>query len=230
MNRRIPAGYLPYLLAVLLDLFLVHTDPSLRLYSKPLLMPLLMAAYVSEVGFRGRYQRLLLAALSLSWLGDVLLMFDGRSSGFFIGGLTSFLSAHVAYIAYFLGIHSDRTSYLKTRPVMLLVVVVFVIELLYILWPRLGGMRLPVTVYGIVIGTMLACAWWQYGRLENRTAWSFIAGAMFFVISDSLLAINRFAHPTPAGGLLVMATYCMAQYMLARGSVRHLTDPVPNTF
>ncbi len=211
--------------AVLLDLILVETNPTLRLYSKPLLMPLLMAAYVSEAGFRGRHQRFLLSALFLSWLGDVLLMFDGRSSGFFIAGLSSFLLAHVVYIAYFLGIRSDRTSYLKTRPVMLLVVVVYVIELLYILWPRLGGMRLPVTVYGIVIGTMLACALWQYGRLENRTAWSFISGAMFFVISDSLLAINRFAHPTPAGGILVMATYCLAQFMLARGSVRHLTTP-----
>ena len=230
MSRRGFPGYLPFLVAVLFDLFLVHSAPSLRLYSKPLLMPLLVAAYVSQVGFRGRHQRLLLAGLSLSWLGDVLLMFDGRSSGFFMGGLSAFLLAHLAYIAYFLGIRSDRASYLKSRPVMLLVVVVYVIELLYILWPRLGGMRLPVTVYAIVIGSMLACALWQYGRLENRTAWTFIAGAMLFVISDSLLAINRFAHPTPAGGPLVMATYCMAQFMLARGSVRHLKQSVSEPF
>lgn len=223
-------GYLPFILAVAIDLAFTATAPSLRLYSKPLLMPLLMAGYVSEAGYKGRYQRLLLSALSLSWLGDVLLMFDGRSTAFFIGGLCSFLLAHILYIAYFLGIGSDKPSYLKSRPVMLLVVVVYVIELLYVLWPHLGGMRLPVTIYGIVIGTMLACALWQYGRLENGTAWSFIAGALFFVVSDSLLAINRFAHPTPAGGILVMATYCLAQFMLARGSVRHLTHPVSKPF
>ena len=221
--------YLPFALAVLLDLAFIGIDPSLRIFSKPLLMPLLMAAYFSDVGAAKGQSKVLLAALLFSWIGDVLLMFDGRSSAFFICGLSSFLFAHVLYIAYFTGIRSDRPSYLKSRPVMLLAVVAYVFELLYILWPKLGGMRVPVTVYAIVIGTMLGCALWQYGRLDTRTAWSFISGAMFFVISDTLLAINRFSHPLPGGGFLVMSTYCLAQFLLARGSVLHLTGSQSKT-
>ena len=223
MSRRGLLAYLTFVLAALADLALLRLEPSLRVYSKPLLMPLLMAAYFSEVGAGNGQSKVLLSALLFSWIGDLLLMFDGRSSAFFIGGLSSFLFAHVLYIAYLTGIRSDRPSYLKSRPLMLLVVAVFVFELLYILWPKLGGMRIPVTVYAVVIGTMLGCALWQYGRLENRTAWAFIAGAVLFVTSDSLLAINRFSHPLPSGGILVMATYCLAQFMLVRGSVLHLT-------
>jgi uncharacterized membrane protein YhhN len=216
-------AYLLYALAAAVDLVFIGTDPSMRLYSKPLLMPLLMAAYAWETGPQGRSRSIFLSALFFSWVGDVLLMFDGRSPAFFICGLSSFLFAHVLYIAYLTGIRSNRPSYLKSRPVMLLAVLAYVFELLYILWPKLGGMRIPVTVYAIVIGTMLGCALWQYGRLDTRTAWSFISGAMFFVISDTLLAINRFSHPIPAGGFLVMSTYCLAQFMLVRGSVLHLT-------
>jgi uncharacterized membrane protein YhhN len=216
------SAYILFALAAAVDLVFIETDPSLRLYSKPLLMPLLMAAYAWETGLKGRSRSIFLSALFFSWVGDVLLMFDGRSSAFFICGLSSFLFAHVLYIAYFTGIRSESPSYLKSRPVMLLAVVAYVFELMYILWPKLGGMRIPVTVYAIVIGTMLGCALWQYGRLDTRTAWSFISGAMFFVISDTLLAINRFSHPIPAGGFLVMSTYCLAQFLLTRGSVRHL--------
>lgn len=215
-------AYLLFALAAAADLVFIGTGPSLRLFSKPLLMPLLMAAYAWETGSNGEGRKIFLSALFFSWVGDVLLMFDDRSSAFFIGGLSSFLLAHVLYIAYFTGIRSDRPSYLKSRPVMLLVVGVCVFELLYILWPKLGGMRIPVTVYAAVIGTMLGCALWQYGRLDARTAWTFIAGAMFFVVSDSLLAISRFSHPIPGGGFLVMSTYCLAQFLLTRGSVRLL--------
>jgi uncharacterized membrane protein YhhN len=52
---------------------------------------------------------------------------------------------------------------------------------------------------------------------------------MFFVISDTLLAINRFSHPLPKGGFLVMSTYCLAQFLLARGSVLHLTGSQSKT-
>ena len=111
---------------------------------------------------------------------------------------------------------------------MLLAVLVYVIELLYILWPYLGGMKLPVVVYACVIGTMLAFALWQFGKLEKKTSLLFIGGAVFFVISDSLLAISKFKVHFPLSGILIMFTYCLAQYLLARGSARHLETSFTN--
>src|SRR4051794_3570447 len=64
----------------------------LRYLTKPALMPVLVAATPS-------HRRDLTAAQLLSWGGDVALL--GNSERAFLGGLGSFLAAHVAYGASF---------------------------------------------------------------------------------------------------------------------------------
>jgi uncharacterized membrane protein YhhN len=109
---------------------------------------------------------------------------------------------------------------------MFLAVVAYVIELLYLLWPQLGPMKLPVFIYSLVIGSMLTVALWQYGKLPRSTALLFIIGAMLFVLSDSALALNRFYKPHPYNGILVMSTYVAAQVFLTLGSIAHLRQHI----
>jgi uncharacterized membrane protein YhhN len=218
--------YLVLFLVTAVDLFMVYTDTGLprRLLTKPLLMPLLALAYVLEtrqVG--GPFPKLILGALCFSWLGDVLLMFDTRDEIFFVLGLAAFLTAHLLYILYFSLIKSSQPSFLKKRPLMLLVILAFTVELLYILWPGLGGMKTPVVFYGIVISTMLAFAAWQYGKIQDRAALLFIGGAFLFVLSDSALALNKFWKQMDGGGLFVMFTYVAAQVLIVAGSIDHLS-------
>lgn len=202
------------------DLYLGSGDTELRVFTKPLLMPLLMLAFTMEAGVNGRSQRHLLVALFFSWLGDVFLLFEQRNGIFFILGLSSFLTAHIIYIIYFSGIPSDKSSYFRKRPVMFLAVVAYVIELLYLLWPGLGALKLPVLVYALVIGSMLCMALWQYGRLRDRTALLFILGALLFVLSDSILALDRFRGHHAWSGVLVMTTYVAAQVLIALGAIK----------
>lgn len=205
------------------DLFMVYAQTPYRFFTKPLLMPLLALAYISETRvLDGVFPKLILAALFFSWLGDVLLMFDGRDAIFFILGLSAFLTAHILYIIYFSRINGDRPSFLKQRPLMLLVIMAYTVELLYILWPGLEGMKVPVIIYAIVISTMLAFAAWQYGKIRDRAAWLFIAGAFLFVLSDSALALNKFWRPMTGAGAFVMITYVVAQALIVAGSVEHL--------
>jgi uncharacterized membrane protein YhhN len=202
------------------DLYFVQTESAYRMLSKPMLMPLLILAYMMAQDNKSPFARLMIAALLFSWMGDILLMFDG--SLFFMAGLGSFLVAHLLYIIYFSRIRSDRPSFLKKRPLMLLVIVAYTIELLYVLWPGLGDLKIPVVVYASVISTMLAAAAWQYNKLPNHTAWLFITGAFLFVLSDSALAINKFGEPFTGGGIFVMFTYVAAQTLLVLGSLSHL--------
>ena len=44
-------------------------------------------------------------------------------------------------------------------------------------------------------------------------------GAAFFMLSDALLAINRFVTPLPWAALGVLGTYFTAQVLIARGCV-----------
>jgi uncharacterized membrane protein YhhN len=220
--------YLSYILLALADIYCLNYRPELRYLTKPLLMPALMLAYVLENGAKNPFGRKIIMALGLSWLGDLALMFHGAAM--FMAGLTAFLAAHIVYILYFRSIRSQSISFLKRRPVMLLAVIVYTFELLYILWPGLNGLAAPVTLYAIVISTMLAFAGWQYGKLADSTATMFLAGAFFFVLSDSILAVARFRFQFNGSGTLVMATYCLAQFLIVKGSTSHLrelSDPGP---
>jgi uncharacterized membrane protein YhhN len=222
MKRPDQGLYLAYILLALTDILLLNVAPEFRFFSKPWLMPVLLLAYRREVAVHDLFSRKIMFALFLSWLGDLALMFGGGIM--FIAGLSFFLAAHIAYIAYFRSIKSNKTSFLKRRPVMLLAVFVFVFELLYVLWPGLGSMAGPVSVYAIVIGTMLAFAGWQYGKLSDGTARLFMVGALCFVVSDSLLAVARFRFPFSHSGTWVMLTYCLAQLLIIKGSVAHLRE------
>jgi uncharacterized membrane protein YhhN len=221
--KKFNALSLLFVLAVIADLIVVMSDNhAARFITKPLLMPLLLVAYYIQARPINFYSRMICLALLLSWSGDILLMGEPYASIFFILGLAAFLMAHVAYIAYFLHTTSLKPSFFRQRPIMLLPVAAIVIELLNVLWPSLGAMKLPVIVYALVIGTMCATALWQYKKLNNRASLWFIAGAVSFIISDSLLAINKFSHPFDYAGICIMVTYCFAQYSLAKGSLYHL--------
>ncbi len=222
MIKKHTAVYIVFGIVALLDILNGQFFPDFRYFTKPLLMPLLMLAYFLEVKQLGLFSRILLSVLFFSWVGDILLMFESINGVFFIGGLLSFLTAHLMYIRYFSKTNSVNEPYLKSRPVMLLAILAYVIELMYILWPYLGEMKVPVLIYGSVIGLMLSFALWQIGKLDKKAASLFVMGAAFFVLSDSLLAINKFRSSFAYAGTAIMFTYCLAQYFLVRGSARHL--------
>jgi uncharacterized membrane protein YhhN len=222
MNKPYRVAYLLLAVAALADLWFVNQGGAERYFTKPLLMPLLMLGYYLETRPTQFFSRLILMALFFSWLGDIFLMLEYRNAIYFIVGLVSFLTAHLIYIYYFASIRPNTRSFMRKRPVMLLAVLAYVLELLYVLWPHLGGMKVPVLIYGLVIGSMLAFALWQYGKIAAPAAWLFIFGALLFVASDTMLAINKFKTPIAHGGLWIMGTYVLAQYFIAKGSVMHL--------
>ena len=108
---------------------------------------------------------------------------------------------------------------------MLIAVMAYLIELMHLLWPFLGGMKYPVLFYGITISTMLSAALWQYQKLENKTATFLIIGALFFVTSDTILAFNKFRQPFEMAGMYTMATYILAQLFIVQGAIRYRNNP-----
>jgi uncharacterized membrane protein YhhN len=151
---------------------------------------------------------LLAAALALSALGDLFLALkdEGR---FFVPGLVSFLAAHVVYLLAFLphaGIPSGIA--LGTFAVALVAAGLLLAKIA----PNLGRLRLPVFAYFAVIMTMVAAA------LSIREApWILGAGAIVFALSDSLIAVRKFAAPFPFVNEAVWITYIAAQFMIVAG-------------
>jgi uncharacterized membrane protein YhhN len=197
--------------------FIATNNQNLRLISKPFIIPLLTACYLSlQIPRKPIMKDFILHGLFFSWIGDILL----QSEKLFIPGFLAFLTAHIFYIIFFAKTRSNYNSFFKLRPIMLMAVLAYLVEFMYILWPYLGDMKIPVLIYGITISTMLSAAMWQYQKLENKTALFFIIGATLFVASDSLLAFNRFRESFNLAGVSIMTTYILAQLFIVTGAIR----------
>lgn len=88
--------------------------------------------------------------------------------------------------------------------------------------PGLGEMKIPVMVYASVIVVMTITALLRYGYTSIQSFSLVFGGAIMFMISDSLLAVNKFLNPFAYAGFWIMATYCLAQFLIVKGIINHL--------
>lgn len=211
-----------------------ETFMMMRFVTKPALMILLFIYYFMQVGLkRDSRQRMILTSLAFSWSGDVNLMMPGVEGfemfdkQFFMLGLISFLIAHVFYILAFRKdvMESEAGSYLKRVPWAGLPVLGFLALLLYTLLPGIGAdMKIPVVVYAGVISVMTLFALNRYGAVSNSSFWMVFLGAVLFMVSDSMIAINKFHTPFEASRFAIMFTYLLAQFLIVKGTVSPRAD------
>ena len=184
---------------------------------KPLTMVfalVLVAASAYSPSARGQFNPktlpLLAAALAGSLAGDVFLMFQG----FFIPGLVSFLVAHLFYVALF----KSGQAWFPHRGALAATLGIGVAMYAF-LWA--GGLppalRVPVAAYVLVIALMAAQAIGRATVLRDAPSLLVAVGAGFFMLSDSLLATNRFVMPLPMAQVWVLATYYAAQALIVSG-------------
>ena len=211
-----------WMLALLDIAGIAANQQTLHFIAKPLLIPaLLLLLLFTKSLVPGK--NLLLAGLLFSWMGDLFLLFEYKNKLFFIFGLASFLTTHIFYIIYFLRIRSVNISLLKKQPFLIALVLAYGIALVMLLYPHLGDLKLPVIIYAAVICTMLLCSLHIFLKVNTKAARYFLTGAAAFVLSDSLLAIDKFYAQHPAdqlfgyAGVCIMLTYCAAQYFIVRG-------------
>ena len=152
------------------------------------------------------YQQLILIGLGLSLVGDVALMLPKDR---FIAGLGAFLLAHIAYAAAFLG----RLEVIPVLPFLPFALAgLFVVGLL---WRHLDSLRWPVVVYAAAIAVMAGSAWAVAMTLGSTSAWLGAIGATLFVMSDTVLGLNRFVGQISNSEWLVLGTYFPAQVLIA---------------
>ena len=79
-------------------------------------------------------------------------------------------------------------------------------------------MAVPVAAYVLVIMMMAWQAWDQWD--DKRARWALLAfiGAVLFVVSDSILALNRFGEPFLAARALTLITYYSAQWLISNSN------------
>jgi uncharacterized membrane protein YhhN len=185
---------------------------------KPLTMVLAIIFVASRAyrsGARGRFDSYLLAALLFSLIGDVFLMVPGGQ--FFIPGLASFLIAHLFYITLF----KQNQSWFPNRRAVAGVLAVGAV-MYAVVW---GGLKDPVlkaavAAYVTVISLMAAQAWGRASVLKDAASRWVTLGACIFMVSDSLIAINKFVSPVPLSSFWILLTYYAAQMLIV-----HFAEP-----
>lgn len=160
------------------------------------------------------------AALACCLVGDVLLMLP---RDLFVPGLAAFLAGHVAYVVGLLqppagpGVapFAFSTSGLVVAGVAVAAAAALPVGAIVRAIHRSGEDALigPVLAYVAAIGTMAVLA-------LNVGIPAAGIGAACFLVSDTLLALDRFVRPLPRGTLLVHVTYHVAQGLLVLSLLR----------
>ncbi len=190
--------------------------------SKPLLMIILVNGFISATQeITSPIKKWVTLALCFSWLGDVLLMFQLKDALYFLLGLSAFLLAHIFYILFFYGIKQNEK--IGSRWWLLLPVVLYYAALIGLLYPHLADMKVPVSVYGLVISFMLLLALHTLFIKSKATGKWMASGAVLFIISDSVLAVNKFYQPFESAGLIIMLTYGLAQLFIVKGAIDYFS-------
>jgi uncharacterized membrane protein YhhN len=187
--------------------------------SKALIIPVLVILFLANLNpGKNRLHVLMFSGLFFSWAGDVVLEFSNNNGNMFLIGLVCFLVAHIMYFTVFL-LTPGKNSILTNRIWLLIPVMIYGLALVFYLYDDLAEMRLPVIIYASVILTMLSGAINRIEKVNRKSYYLVLAGAVLFVISDSSIAINKFSHQFESSGIVIMSTYIVAQYLIVAGYI-----------
>lgn len=188
---------------------------------KPLATLLILALALSLPAARADYARLIAAGLLLSTAGDVFLMLPRDR---FVAGLASFLVAHLCYVWAFSTDAPFGAAPLLWPPYFAAGGLVVAL-----VWPGLKpALRAPVLVYVIVIAAMAGQATGRWQATGGGVALLAALGAGLFVVSDAVLAIDRFRWHFRAARAVTLATYWAAQLLIALSvGMSHPPGPLP---
>jgi len=177
-------------------------------------VPVLCLVAVSlEMGARSKlaeiksYTSRLAIGLLFCSVGDVFLELEHLHPLLFIGGLGSFLIGHIFYVLAF-----KLQAGLALAPAA--VAYSFSVGMFLFLRPHLDAdFVIPVAMYSFVIGSMgaFASSRFLHGQTDSFSRMAGLLGALSFILSDSILAVNKFRSPIPQAKTLVMVTYYLGQ-------------------
>jgi uncharacterized membrane protein YhhN len=200
------------IISAVIHMWAEYHGPAIQIYIfKPLTMVFIISiALLAKTPPSRRYKYVIIAGLLFSLVGDIFLMLP---MDLFIAGLISFLIAHLIYTYAFRAGRPLRIKFMA-----MLLFAIYGVIIYAILLPNLNGMTVPVAAYVVVILTMAWQAWDQWEQVRTRWALLAFIGAVVFVISDTVLALNKFGEPFTAARALTLSTYYSAQWLISNSN------------
>jgi len=174
---------------------------------KPLTMILVISlAWERVTTLPSVYGYFILSGLCLSLFGDVFLMLPAK---YFRPGLLAFLAAQILYMLAF----GRGLQALFFSP--LLFILAYAGLIFLFLYRSLGKYRWPVLLYVLAVSGMAWLAISRHRGLLDRNSLLAMIGALMFLFSDSVNAVNRFKRPFWLAQILILGSYFAAQLLFA---------------
>lgn len=206
-------------------------SPYLACFSKPAIVVSLLFMLALNTRLKGRFHKRIFTGLIFALAGDVLLMYAAKDEACFMYGLVAFLLCHVFYTsAFYLDFKSAPELDKKGARIAILCCAILSIGFYFFLRPHLGVMKLPVMIYVLVISMMMMMACFRNQRVNAISFKLILFGALCFMLSDSILAYNKFVARIGYADVWIMGTYMIAQYLITSGAVERKllhNQPVP---
>jgi uncharacterized membrane protein YhhN len=197
-----------FMVVSLIDVIAILNNSSLwQTIAKPFIIPALLAYYITSSKSKNK---IYIVALIFSFAGDVLLL---DKSNLFLFGIGAFLITQVLYVYLFSRglVSSSRTKKILAG----IPFFIFFLVLIRKLKPGLQDFLVPVVIYGIAISLFGYVSLLKYLLKQNKVNLSLLTGAVIFILSDSLIALNKFHESRDVYPVLIMFTYIIAQYLIA---------------
>jgi len=172
-------------------------------------IPAISIAVLALIAVNRMTGKLLFVSLLFCAAGDAALQLEAGK--YFIIGLGLFLIAQILFIVTF----SRDFKMQKSRIPIIVVLAIYAIAMAIIMTPSLKEMAIPVYVYMIVITLMGIFA--ALRAAKNKFT---LYGALSFIVSDSILAINKFMTAVPAVNYIVAITSYLALFLIVYGFLK----------
>lgn len=201
-----------------IEIYAAFTNQSsIKYISTPILMPLLAIFYILCTR---KKNWLVIAALILSFIGDVLNQWQSNEDIFMIE-TAAFLLALVCYII----VLNQPISHLSKVPPAIyslsIVYIAYGIIVFLKLRPYLGEMEFPCLIYLAIVLLMSFSALIRIGQYKGRSLWLPLIGSLLFIASDTFLAVNAFQYNGQMryGDFLTTIFYLPAQVLIVLGLI-----------
>jgi len=196
-----------------------HPGSSAGFIAKALIIPLLIVYFIVNVKIQNSSLNwFMIAGLVFSWGGDIILEWPVSGATLFVPGLVSFLLAHIMYLTVFL--KTPGPNYIRvSNAQVLLPVIIYGGVLIGFLYGDLMEMKIPVIIYAFIILLMLTGAINRKNKVNQKSYWMVLTGAVLFLFSDSVIAINKFSLQFSGSGIVIMSTYILAQFLIVTGYI-----------
>jgi uncharacterized membrane protein YhhN len=212
MNKTKVAFFVFVLVSVLDIVGVIFKIAVLIQIFKPLILLSLLVLYVISVS---KINKTYILALIFSFFGDVFLMFS--EDVYFKVGLVSFLIAHLFFIKIVL--KSIQKATVSTIIISSIPYFTSFLILILFLKNSLNELLIPVIIYGLTISIFGTVSLISYLNQKSKKSLLMLVGATVFIVSDTVLAINKFYAPSHVFSVLTMFSYIIAQYFIYRSMI-----------